>query len=258
MNLLVTSKEFCTGRARLSGTLQLLYKQVVCMRFNLLESRHETRYSQSMLSTIPSNMSVYLWHERLQAQSPRCLGRQLRQLLAQTPISSARPYPAQSTSNSVALLSKCSLMSGEWQVATRNRRRGAKQPAFQLSPCAAVITDHPQKQDCAYTPTSAHERLPAPQPAEGNDALISLQKQIEARSKEVINSSFLLSFQRLLEYVQHQELLDTTTGQCSLKNRFQWEAATELIVYGLGSPAAGNGFLCCLPRAPETSCAGIC
>lgn len=131
-------------------------------------------------------------------------------------------------------------MPDEWQIAVRNRRRKSLQPALQPVPFAAVIADHPQTQELNYSPKLAHgQRLFSPL-ADGNAAVKRLQQQIETRSKEVTKSLFLHKFQGLLEYVQRQDLMHNTSEHCKLNEAFKWEATVELIVYGLGSPAAGD------------------
>lgn len=109
-----------------------------------------------------------------------------------------------------------------------------------LLPCAPVISDHAQNEGCPRTVNAVHERLLAVQLAEGTAALRCLQTKIEASSKEVLKSSFHSSFRRLLEYVQRQDLINNTSGQCKSQITFHWENATELVIYGLGSPAAGG------------------
>lgn len=143
-------------------------------------------------------------------------------------------------------------MPGEWYVAGRKGQRQATQSALQPLPeCAAVISDNPQKQVCAGTLNIVHERLPAFHSAEENAVLKRLQKTIEARSKEVITSTFLQNLQRQLEHLQRQHQMDSTSGQCKLPRFFAWEAASDLVMYGLGSPAAGDGLLPLDSTAPR-------
>ena len=149
-----------------------------------------------------------------------------------------------------------SSMPGEWQIAGQKGRRRATQHALQPLPqCAAVNSDHPQKQVHAETLEVVHKRLLAFHSAEGNAALICLQNKIEARSKDVINSAFHHNFQRLLEHLQRQQLIGSASEQCKLQGTFAWEAATDLVMYGLGSPAAGEDLLALVCTAP--SCAAI-
>ena len=143
-------------------------------------------------------------------------------------------------------------MLDEWQVAGRKRQRRATQHALQpLQQCAATTSDHPQNQVCGDTLNLTHKPLPALQSAEGNAVLTCLHKQIEARSKDVINSTFLHNFQRLLEHLQRQHLIDSTSAHCKLQKTFAWETATDLVMYGLGSPAAGDGPLTLVSTAPN-------
>ena len=140
---------------------------------------------------------------------------------------------------------ECSIgssMPGEWQIAGRKGQRRATQHALQPPP-QALISDDPQKQLCADTLNVAHERLLAFHSPEANAALLCLQKKIEACSKDVRNSTFLHNFQRLLKHLQHEHVMDSTSGQCKLQGTFAWEAAIDLVMYGLGSPAAGDGLL---------------
>lgn len=143
-------------------------------------------------------------------------------------------------------------MPGEWQIAGRKGQRRATEHALQPLPqSAAIISDDPQKQVCADTLSVAHERPLAFHSPEGNAALLCLQNKIEARSKDVINSTFLHNFQRLLEHLQRQHLMDSTSGQRKLQGNFSWEAATDLVMYGLGSPAAGDGLLPLVSTPPK-------
>ena len=143
-------------------------------------------------------------------------------------------------------------MPGEWQVAERKARRKAMQPTVQtLSPYATEVLDDTQNEGCSHAVNAVHERPFAAQLAEGNAALRCLQTKIEACSKEVLQSSFHNSFKRLLEYVQRQNLMDNTFEQCKTQNTFRWENATELVIYGLGSPAAGGGLFAFVLTAPD-------
>ena len=148
-------------------------------------------------------------------------------------------------------------MVDEWHVAVRNRRRKSLRPALQPTTYTAFLADQPQTQEWAYSPRISHERLPASPLAEGSAALKHLQHQIKTRATEVTNSVFLHKFQRLLEHVQRQDLMHNTSEDCKLPDTFMWEATTELIVYGLGSPAAGDchplrGNHCCAVKKQNT------
>lgn len=127
-----------------------------------------------------------------------------------------------------------------------------------LQPCATEISNHTQNEGCAQIVNAVHERLSADQFAEGTAALRCLQTKIEACSKEVLQSSFHNSFKRLLEYVQRQNLMDNTFEQCKSQKSFRWENATELVIYGLGSPAAGGGLFALVPTAPNAGSVSIC
>lgn len=131
-------------------------------------------------------------------------------------------------------------MVNEWHVAVRNRHRKSLQPASQPPPYAALIAGHPQTQDWAFSPRTAHGQFPASPNAEGNADVYRLQQQIKTRSEEVTKSAFLRKLQCLLEYLQRQDLMHSTPEQYKLPETFTWEATTELILYGLGSPAAGD------------------
>ena len=133
------------------------------------------------------------------------------------------------------------------------------QPTVQtLPPYAAEILDDTQTEGCSHAVNAVHERPFASQFAEGNAALRCLQTKIEACSREVLQSSFHNSFKGLLEYVQRQNLMDNTIEQCKSQNTFHWEHATELVIYGLGSPAAGGGLFAFVLTAPDAGSVAKC
>ncbi len=64
-------------------------------------------------------------------------------------------------------------------------------------------------------------------------------QKVEICLKDLQASSFLHNFQRVWKYVGSQSLLDETSDlQC--QGSFTTASATELVIYGLGSPAAGE------------------
>ena len=64
-------------------------------------------------------------------------------------------------------------------------------------------------------------------------------QKVEICLKDLQASSFLNSFQRLWKYVGTQSLSDQTSDrQC--EGSFTTASATELVIYGLGSPAGGE------------------
>lgn len=128
-------------------------------------------------------------------------------------------------------------MSGEWQVALRKGRSKAAKPALQLLPFVTESADQSQ-QSWTFKASAGH--VPAASTATCKAAVARLYHQITNRSKEIVNSAFLQGFQQLLRYAERQELIDKGQGQDSHQGGFPWGIVTELVIYGLGSPAAGQ------------------
>jgi len=127
-------------------------------------------------------------------------------------------------------------MPAEWQVATRKgRSRKAPetvQPQLYSSQAADPDLDSPcHLNKAALCSSRASSNTPA--------QLASLKQKVESCLRDVQASSFLHNFQRLWKYVGTQSLLDETSDlQC--QGSFTTASATELVIYGLGSPAAGE------------------
>lgn len=129
-------------------------------------------------------------------------------------------------------------MPAEWQIATRKgrSRQAPETVPSQLyssptadpdlgSPCIAC---HLNKD--AFRSSVASSQTPA--------QLAGLVQKVEICLKDVQASSFLHNFQRLLNYVGTQSLFDEMSDrQC--EGSFTTASATELVIYGLGSPAGG-------------------
>ena len=131
-------------------------------------------------------------------------------------------------------------MTGEWQVATR--KGGSKRAQMPVQPLPfttdlAYLSSGPTWSAFHPERTKAHSSSAG---SHGTDvALARLQQQIELRSRDLHDSTFLHSFLRLWTYVNKQYLLESSTEPCTAQDTFRWEFATELIIYGLGSPSTG-------------------
>ena len=130
-------------------------------------------------------------------------------------------------------------MPAEWQVATRKgRSRKAPetvQPPLYSSQTADPDLGSPWIACCvdkdAFCPNTASSHTHA--------ELAGLMQKVEFCLKDVQASSFLHNFQRLWKYVGTQSLSDQTSDrQC--EGSFTTASATELVIYGLGSPAGGE------------------
>ncbi len=64
-------------------------------------------------------------------------------------------------------------------------------------------------------------------------------QKVEFCLKDVQASSFLHNFQRLWKYVGTQSLPDESSDR-HCEGSFTTASATELVIYGLGSPAGGE------------------
>ena len=138
-----------------------------------------------------------------------------------------------------------SSMAGEWQVAVRKGRHRKSPPPLDQVYVVNGASDHTHKQGWALTPIPAASQSCPVRRDIDNVALSRLQRQVEHRSKDLIDSHFLQGFQRVLEYIERQELLQTEVEQQQSMQSFSWRNACQLIVYGLGSPAAGRGCQAC-------------
>lgn len=132
-------------------------------------------------------------------------------------------------------------MSTDWQVATR---KGKKKIAAQLtSHVLSAVADlgaeplHPAW-DADSTRVGNQVSIAA---SENCDApLARLQQQVQLRLDELRKSTFLHSFWRLYKHVSDHSLLEDSSQQCSPDVVFTWDSATDFVIYGLGSPAAGT------------------
>ena len=131
-------------------------------------------------------------------------------------------------------------MPDEWHVAGRKGRSRVIPSFVQPDLFATAASDHSHKAQWTCRPTSAIINLPVASLALNDAAFVRLQQKIANRAKEVSTSLFLQGFKRLLEYVEHQEILNTASGEGIVKGAFSLSTATEFVVYGLGSPSAGE------------------
>ncbi len=129
-------------------------------------------------------------------------------------------------------------MPPEWQVATRKGKSKGAQQTVQPLPYTSENADLSgfgwKAQDLDHS--SFNPRVAS---TIAGDPLARLQQQMSFRSKELQHSSFLGSFQRLWAYVESHCLLDCSPKTHKHEELFAWKTATELVIYGLGSPATG-------------------
>ena len=149
-------------------------------------------------------------------------------------------------------------MPDEWQVAGRKGRSRSVPSPVQPELLAIANADHSHTPHWTYRSGSANIHLPSASPALNDAALVRLQQQIANRAEEVSSSSFLQGFRRLLKYVEHQEILSSALVHSSVQETFHWSTATELVVYGLGSPAAGKDHNLVVILSGLASCAAPC
>ncbi|KAA6426421.1 MAG: hypothetical protein FRX49_03532, partial [Trebouxia sp. A1-2] len=135
-------------------------------------------------------------------------------------------------------------MPAEWQVATR-RGRSRKAPETvqpQLYSSETVNPDlsspwiacHLSKDTFCSSTASSHNHA----------QLAGLMQKLEICLRDVQASSFMHNFQRLWKYLCTQSLPDETSNQ-QCKGSFTTASATELVIYGLGSPAGGHRAVHC-------------
>ena len=130
-------------------------------------------------------------------------------------------------------------MPAEWQVATR---KGRSRQALETVP-SQLYSSQTADPDlgspwfaCHLNKDAFRSSVASSQPPA---QLADLVQKVEICLKDVQASSFLHNFQRLLKYLGTLSLPDETSDR-QREGSFTTASATELVIYGLGSPAGGE------------------
>ena len=131
-------------------------------------------------------------------------------------------------------------MPADWQIATRRGRSRRKAPETVQPQLYSSQTADP---DLGSPWIACHLSIDAfgssIASSRTHAQLAGLMQKVAICLRDVQASSFLNNFQRLWKYVGTQSLPDETSDrQC--EGSFTTASATELVIYGLGSPAGGE------------------
>ncbi len=129
-------------------------------------------------------------------------------------------------------------MHAEWQVATR-KGKSRKAPETVPSQLYSSQTADPDLGSPWIACLNKDALCPSTAPSHTHPQLAGLMQKIETCLKDLQASGFLHSFQRLWKYVDtHSPPDEPSDRQC--EGSFTTASATELVIYGLGSPAGGE------------------
>ena len=130
-------------------------------------------------------------------------------------------------------------MPAEWQVATRKGRSRKAPETVQPQLYSSQTADPDLGSPWVACHLNKEALCPSTASRHTHAQLAGLVQKIESYLKDVQASSFLHNFQRLWKYVGTQSLSDQMSDrQC--EGSFTTASATELVIYGLGSPAGGE------------------
>ncbi|DBB04345.1 TPA: sensitivity to red-light reduced protein, variant 2 [Trebouxia sp. C0004] len=129
-------------------------------------------------------------------------------------------------------------MPTEWQVATRKRRSRKAPENVQPQLYSSQIVDSDLGSPWLACHVDNEAFCPNIASSHTHAQLAGLMQKVKVCLKDVQVSSFLHKFQRLWKYVGTQSLpVESLDRRC--EGSFTTASATELVIYGLGSPAGG-------------------